>query len=76
MASPQTRPHTTHTLCDCIKFNLQRLELIDDDGNFYVFTDVGYMRDGDWTTTGNTWQKGVCIMQFNRTCPADKAQVI
>ncbi|CAN0470658.1 unnamed protein product, partial [Ectocarpus sp. 12 AP-2014] len=43
-----------------------RLELIDDEGHFYVFTDVGHKRDGVWTATGESWQKGVCIMQFNR----------
>ena len=51
------------------------MELIDDDLNFFVYTDVGHKRDGVWTTTGNPWQKGVCIMQFNRTCPAEKTQV-
>lgn len=51
-----------------------RLELIDDEGHFYAFTDVGHKRDGVWTATGESWQKGVCIMQFNRSCPAGKAQ--
>lgn len=50
------------------------MELIDDDGNFYVYTDVGHKRDGVWTTTGESWQKGVCIMQFNRSCPAGKTE--
>eukprot|EP00903_Cladosiphon_okamuranus_P018631 g17149.t3 len=53
-----------------------RLELIDDDGHFYVYTDVGHKRDGVWTTTGELWQKGVCITQFNRSCPAGKPQAI
>lgn len=50
------------------------MELIDDEGHFYVYTDVGHKRDGVWTATGESWQKGVCIMQFNRSCPAGKAQ--
>lgn len=51
-----------------------RLEMVDDDGNFYVYTDVGYLRGGVWSATGEAWQKGVCIVQFNRTCPAEKKQ--
>lgn len=51
-----------------------RLELEDADGNFYVYTDVGHKRDGVWTATGASWQKGVCITQFNRSCPAGKPQ--
>lgn len=58
----------------CYLFGV-RLELIDDDGNFYVYTDIGHKRDGVWTATGELWQKGVCIMQFNRSCPAGKTQV-
>lgn len=53
----------------------RRLELTDDDGNFYVYTEVGFMRGGIWHATGEPWQKGVCIVQFNRSCPAGKAQV-
>lgn len=33
------------------------------------------MRDGVWHATGEPWQKGVCIVQFNRSCPAGNAQV-
>ena len=51
------------------------MELFDDDLNHYVYTDIGHKRDGVWTTTGELWQKGVCIMQFNRSCPAGKAEV-
>lgn len=53
---------------------LGRLELVDPEGNMFVYTDVGYMRDGDWSVTGEPWQRGVCIVQFNRTCPAGKHQ--
>lgn len=52
-----------------------RRETVDSAGNSFVYTDVGYMRDGDWTATGVAWQKGVCILQFNRSCPSDKPKV-
>ncbi|CAM9757005.1 unnamed protein product, partial [Scytosiphon promiscuus] len=53
-----------------------RSELIVDDGNFYVYTDVGHKRDGVWTVTGEPWQKGVCIVQFNRSCSEGKTEAI
>ncbi|CAM9450628.1 unnamed protein product [Ascophyllum nodosum] len=53
-----------------------RLELTDDGGNFFVYTDTGYMRGGIWRTTGEAWQKGVCVVQFNRICPVAKKQAI
>ena len=36
---------------------------------FFTYTDQGYRRDGDWTRMGNGWEKGTCIVEFNRTCP-------
>jgi len=45
------------------------------DGGYvwYVYTDQGYMKDGDWTLTGPPalWMKGSCIMEFKRNCPDD-----
>lgn len=32
-------------------------------------TREGHMRDGIWLPTGMIWEKGVCLMEFDRTCP-------
>jgi hypothetical protein len=31
-------------------------------------TDEGHRRDGVWYEAGKQWQKGVCLMEFDRTC--------
>ncbi|CAM9219332.1 unnamed protein product, partial [Choristocarpus tenellus] len=54
----------------------EELELTDSKGNFFIYTDRGYMQDGDWHTTGNAWQKGVCLIEFNRTCPQDEGKAV
>ena len=41
----------------------------------YTYTDQGYRRDGDWGLTGSGWEKGTCIMEFNRTCTAGKSAI-
>lgn len=38
----------------------------------FLYTDRGYQRDGDWSTTGNPWQKGTCIVEFMRVCEDGK----
>lgn len=34
----------------------------------YSYTDRGYMRKGVWRLTGAPWEKGSCIIEFNRVC--------
>ncbi|CAM9417789.1 unnamed protein product [Discosporangium mesarthrocarpum] len=54
----------------------EMLEMVDSEGNIFIYTDQGHMRDGDWFVTGEPWQKGVCMVEFNRTCPEDPGKVI
>ena len=39
----------------------------------YAYTNNGYRRGGSWNTTANTWQYGVCVMEFQRNC-SDKSK--
>ena len=29
------------------------------------------MKDGVWVATGASWEKGVCVIEFNRRCSDD-----
>ena len=37
----------------------------------FLYTDVGYMKDGVWQSTGTHWEKGICIVEFERHCNDD-----
>ena len=37
----------------------------------FMYTDVGYMRDGVWLVTGASWEKGHCMVEFERRCDDD-----
>lgn len=37
----------------------------------FMYTDVGYMKDGVWEVTGASWQKGNCVVEFERHCDDD-----
>jgi hypothetical protein len=39
----------------------------------YIFTNEGYRRAGVWNRTGNNWEYGTCLMEFERTC-ADRSK--
>lgn len=41
----------------------------------FVYTDRGYMRDGVWKRTGEAWEKGNCIVEFQRVCEDDSGKV-
>ena len=41
----------------------------------FVYTDRGYMRDGVWKRTGAPWEKGNCIVEFQRVCDDDSSKV-
>ena len=52
--------------------NISKVDM-DDHDVFYTYTDEGWRRDGDWIlVAGNTWVKGTCIVEFNRTCSNDR----
>ncbi len=38
------------------------------DGQVFIYTDKGYMRDGYWHKTNFSWTKGYCIIEFERVC--------
>jgi hypothetical protein len=37
----------------------------------FVYTDRGYMKDGIWELTRRNWEKGLCIVEFERRCDGD-----
>lgn len=37
----------------------------------FVYTNVGYMKDGVWVATGAKWIKGNCVVEFERKCNDD-----
>ena len=37
----------------------------------FVYTDVGHMKDGVWVVTGAQWEKGNCVVEFERRCNDD-----
>lgn len=39
---------------------------------WYYYSDQGYRLQGLWTPTGLPWQKGNCIVEFQRVCGKDK----
>jgi len=43
------------------------VKTLNKDGGYvwYVYTDQGYRRDGDWTRTGAMWMKGTCIIEVS-----------
>jgi hypothetical protein len=41
----------------------------------FVYTDRGYMKDGQWIRTNATWFKGYCIVEFRRAC-GERKQVV
>ena len=38
---------------------------------YFIYTDVGYMKEGVWKVTGASWQKGHCVVEFERHCTND-----
>lgn len=34
----------------------------------FAYTNEGYLRAGIWNRTGNNWEFGVCIIEFDRNC--------
>ena len=34
----------------------------------YIYTNQGDKRHGQWYRTGESWQKGLCIVEFQRVC--------
>jgi len=37
----------------------------------YAYTNEGYQRFGIWNRTGNNWEYGICLLEFQRNCPSD-----
>ncbi|KAL9185156.1 hypothetical protein ACHAXT_002933 [Thalassiosira profunda] len=42
----------------------------------YVYTNVGHMKDGVWRVTGASWQKGHCVVQFERRCQGEEDSLV
>eukprot|EP01038_Epipyxis_sp_PR26KG_P004469 gene4469-6320_t len=40
----------------------------------YAYANEGYRRLGIWNRTSNSWEFGVCIMEFYRNCSSDKTK--
>ena len=40
----------------------------------YIYTNEGWRRFGTWNTTANTWQYGICVMEFERNCTSKEKQ--
>lgn len=40
----------------------------------YAYTNEGYRRYGTWNRTESPWLHGICIMEFNRSCPGDSSK--
>jgi len=52
-------------------FKTKKLELLHElpTGNImYVYTNEGHRRDGIWQITGQSWEEGTCVVEFQRVC--------
>lgn len=56
----------THEKSQPLEFSIQvsgnKKEMV------FLYTNQGYRRNGTWSTTGQEWQKGSCIIEFQRVC--------
>jgi len=63
-------PPTHHKTAKLVKYDREYL-----DQNFtrrsFVYTDVGHMKDGVWRVTDESWEKGICAIEFERHCEND-----
>ena len=39
-----------------------------DSKRHYTYTNEGHLLDGIWNVSGEIWEKGTCVIEFNRTC--------
>ena len=61
----------THTKSQKLEINISSISPYGNQKRLFIFTDQGYMRDGDWAITGLPWQKGSCVVEFRRDCDGD-----
>ncbi|KAJ1436904.1 hypothetical protein B484DRAFT_416698 [Ochromonadaceae sp. CCMP2298] len=55
--------HSKSSVIDQLAFNLS-----------FSYTNEGYRRQGVWNRTGNSWEFGVCIVEFFRNCSQDSSK--
>jgi len=65
-------PPTHHKTAKLVKYDNDILHHEESNTSIsFVYTDVGYMKDGVWKVTGASWEKGNCIVEFERHCEED-----
>ena len=37
--------------------------------------DAGHMKNGVWVASGASWEKGTCVIEFDRRCSDDPDEV-
>lgn len=62
-------PPTHRKTAKLIKHDWEYVTVNKSDTNLsFVYTDQGHMLDGVWKATGTKWQKGNCVVEFERRC--------
>ncbi|KAL7552581.1 hypothetical protein ACHAWF_015815 [Thalassiosira exigua] len=72
-------PPTHHKTAKLVKFDHEYIHQNNISANkrSFVYTDLGHWRDGVWMVTGAGWQKGNCIVEFERHCDdSDSSSVV
>jgi hypothetical protein len=64
-------PPTHRKTAKLTKYDHEYVKLSSTANITFVYTDRGYMMDGVWEVTGVNWEKGLCIMEFERQCEGD-----
>lgn len=69
-------PPTHHKTAKLIKYDWEYVTDTKSSLNTsFVFTDKGHMLNGIWKVTGTKWEKGNCVVEFERRCEGAFDQV-
>eukprot|EP00956_Cyclotella_meneghiniana_P018632 scaffold31170_cov69-Cyclotella_meneghiniana.AAC.4 len=61
-------PPTHHKTAKLIKHGREYVTNSASVDKSFVYSDSGYMLDGIWLVTGANWEKGSCVVEFERRC--------
>eukprot|EP00956_Cyclotella_meneghiniana_P033652 scaffold98033_cov23-Cyclotella_meneghiniana.AAC.1 len=61
-------PPTHHKTAKLIKHGWEYVTNSASVDKSFVYSDSGYMLGGIWLVTGANWEKGSCVVEFERRC--------
>jgi hypothetical protein len=61
-------PPTHFKTAKLIKYDWEYTNDMEIKSRSFVYTDVGHMLDGVWKVTSAKWEKGNCVVEFERRC--------